>query len=254
MSTGPAGGNMPQLIAWPPKSQGDRGGKFPALTSYDFAQLPTTAPADGRTPQLIPWRSTYDLDITLKVPTFNFRTFRGWSDFHRAKPIRIEKPTSLIGYSGVGKAEAFLRLAMFAFNTADDLANQKRSRAFQQPSRPPVSLRAGREISTLDRNEPQSLPSVKSDLITGATSVRTDSGELYSAEQLARLEDAWRAVAQMALLALAALLGVRPAPRGRLPIYRGSAPCGVARLAATVVPRAPGKGFMPPAEPLSRPA
>lgn len=196
------------------------------------------------------------------------------------RPIKLATPTVLVGSNANGKS-TFLQAAMFALTMAHDA--RKGHRAFQEmigsarryaearmehrgfrerisswrPRRSvcvPASFRAGTTVPALVQDDPGAPASIRSELISGGSSVVRDNAKFYSAEQLASLEEAWHSVAQMFLLHLAVLLGIQPIPHGREPVHRASAPCGVARLAAPTVPRAPGNGFAPSPFPSSCPA
>lgn len=166
--------------------------------------------------------------------------------------------------SGMSTVLQALQTVLLAGSIADDLDARKAHRAFQEivaaPGRlrwsagAPAWLSTDAEAPPHDHSDREATPSIRSGLISGGYEfARYDNGD-YSSEQLASLEAAWRAVAALALLYLASLLGVQPIPAGRMPVHRANAPCGVARLAATTVPRAPGVGFATSPPPTPCPA
>ncbi|MFB7829304.1 hypothetical protein [Streptomyces hydrogenans] len=173
----------------------------------------------------------------------------------------LQVATNSSGKSAVFQA---LQMAMVATRFADHWDLRKVHRAFQEIVEAPRRLRwsmgepawlsAEPEVRPHDHSDREAMPSIRSGLISGGYEFARYDDEDYSSEQLASLEAAWRAVAALALLYLASLLGVQPIPAGRVPVHRANAPCGVARLAATTVPRAPGVGFATSPTPTPCPA
>ena len=140
--------------------------------------------------------------------------------------------TRLISHGlGSGRAEGLLHTTLLADRAVDALATARRSAEGDCLTR--------RLLATVEADT--SLPAITTPVGHAGLPPAQASPLALDCHEIARAEPIWRMVHQVARVLLQQAVGVRPPELTAAPPPTPASPCGVIGMAATRIPRAPGR-------------